>query len=302
MGFVMKKDMFDEIVKNKIKTVIIFIVFFVFIMLVGVALKYIFSYSGFGILFFAGLFAIVFAIVGYYSGDKLVLATSNAVLADEQKYMHLHNLVEGLSISAGIPKPKVYIIPDSAPNAFATGRSPKHSSVAVTEGLLKILNREELEAVIAHETSHIQNQDIKIMTLVTILFGLVAMASDIAIRSLFWGSISGSRNRNSGQNPILLIVALFFIIISPIIALLIQMMISRNREYLADSNGASLTRYPKGLANALRKISSVNQPVKNATKGTAHFYISNPLKSKSKTSIFSTHPPIEERIKRLEQM
>ncbi len=299
----MKKDMFNEIRKNKFKTVLLFFLFFVFIMLVGLALKYIFSFSGFGILFFAGFFAVIFAIVGYYTGDKIVLATSRATLADENKYQHLHNLVEGLSISAGIPKPKVYVIPDVSPNAFATGRSPKHSSVAVTEGLLKILNREELEAVIAHEISHIQNQDIKIMTLVTILFGLIAMASDLAIRSLFWSSISGSRSRNSNQNPILLIIALIFIILAPIIAMLIQLMISRNREYLADSNGVSLTRYPKGLANALRKISSIDRPVASATKGTAHFYIANPLKKKSsKTSIFSTHPPIEERIKRLEQM
>ncbi len=295
--------MFEEITKNQIKTVILFIIFFVFIMLVGVALKYIFNFAGFGILFFAGLFAIVFAVVGYFTGDKIVLATSRAKLADEKKYQHLHNLVEGLSISAGIPKPKVYVISDPAPNAFATGRSPKHSSVAVTEGLLQILNREELEAVIAHEISHIRNQDIKIMTLVTILFGLVAMASDLAIRSLFWSSVTGSRNRNSGQNPIILIIALIFIILAPIIAVIIQMMISRNREYLADSKGASLTRYPQGLANALRKISQVNRPVAAATKGTAHFYIANPLKSKkSKTSIFSTHPPIEERIRRLEAM
>ncbi len=297
----MRKDMFSEIFKNKIKTVLLFVIFFVFIMLVGFAIKYIFDFAGFGILFFAGFFAIIFAVVGYFTGDKVVLATSRAKLADEQKYQHLHNLVEGLSISAGIPKPKVYVIPDKAPNAFATGRSPKHSSVAVTEGLLQILNREELEAVIAHEISHIQNQDIKIMTLVTILFGLVAMASDIAIRSLFWGSVTGSR-RSNGQNPVLLIIALVFVILAPVVAILIQMMISRNREYLADSNGASLTRYPKGLANALRKILDANTPVAAATKGTAHFYIANPLKSKKKTSIFSTHPPIEERIKRLEQM
>jgi heat shock protein HtpX len=299
----MRKDVFEEITKNKIKTVFLFLLFFVFVMLVGIALKYIFNFAGFGILFFAGFFAIIFAVVGYFTGDKVVLATSRATIADEQKYQYLHNLVEGLSMSAGIPKPKVYVIPDQAPNAFATGRSPKHSSVAVTDGLLQLLNREELEAVIAHEISHIQNQDIKIMTLVTILFGLIAMASDLAIRSLFWSSVTGSRNRNSNQNPVLLIIALVFIILAPIIAVIIQMMISRNREYLADSNGAALTRYPKGLANALRKISQVNRPVAAATKGTAHFYIANPLKQKkSKTSIFSTHPPIEERIKRLEEM
>jgi heat shock protein HtpX len=168
------------------------------------------------------------------------------------------------------------------------------------------MNREELEGVLAHELSHIQNQDIKIMTLVGVLFGLVAMVSDIVIRTMFWSSISGGSgsNRKGGGNAILLIIAVIFVILSPIIALLIQMTISRNREYLADSNAAKLTRYPQGLANALRKISKSNKSVKYATKGTAHFYISNPLKTnkKRKINLFSTHPPLEKRIEILESM
>jgi len=271
-------------------------------LVIGYCLKLIFSFAGFGILFFAGLFAIIFALIGYYSGDKIVLSTSKAKPIDEKnpKHKYLDNLVEGLAIAAGIPKPKVYVINDVSPNAFATGRDPKHSSVAVTSGLLELLNREELEGVIAHELSHIKNRDIKVMMIVTVLFGLIVMVSDIAFRSLIFGGASGGGNDNKG-GILVLVIAIAFVIFSPIIALLIQMSISRKREYLADASGAELTRYPKGLASALRKISSIDRPVASASKGSAHLYISNPLKRK-KRNLFSTHPPIEERIRRLEAM
>jgi len=277
-------------------------IFFILILVIGYCLKLIFSFAGFGILFFAGLFAIIFALIGYYSGDKIVLSTSKAKPIDEKnpKHKYLDNLVEGLAIAAGIPKPKVYVINDVSPNAFATGRDPKHSSVAVTSGLLELLNREELEGVIAHELSHIKNRDIKVMMIVTVLFGLIVMVSDIAFRSLIFGGASGGGNDNKG-GILVLVIAIAFVIFSPIIALLIQMSISRKREYLADASGAELTRYPKGLASALRKISSIDRPVASASKGSAHLYISNPLKRK-KRNLFSTHPPIEERIRRLEAM
>jgi heat shock protein HtpX len=296
------KSFYSEIRRNNIKTYFLMFIFFILILVIGYCLNLIFSFAGFGILFFAGLFAIIFALIGYYSGDKIVLSTSKAKPIDEKnpKHKYLDNLVEGLAIAAGIPKPKVYVINDVSPNAIATGRDPKHSSVAVTSGLLELLNREELEGVIAHELSHIKNRDIKVMMIVTVLFGLIVMVSDIAFRSLIFGGASGGGNDNKG-GILVLVIAIAFVIFSPIIALLIQMSISRKREYLADASGAELTRYPKGLASALRKISSIDRPVASASKGSAHLYISNPLKRK-KRNLFSTHPPIEERIRRLEAM
>lgn len=291
---------YSEIRNNNIKTYLLLFIFFIFILIIGYALKLVFAYSGYGILFFAGIFAIIYGLVGYYSGDKIVLSTSKAKLADERKYLHLHNVVEGIAIAAGIPKPKVYVINDPSPNAFATGRDPNHSSIAVTTGLLQALNREELEGVIAHELSHIRNRDIKVMTIVTVLFGLIVMVSDIALRSLIFGG--GSRGGDNKGSAIMLVIAIIFIILSPIVAAMIQMSISRKREYLADASGAHLTRYPQGLANALKKISSFNKPVASATKGSAHLYIANPLRGKRVSRLFATHPPIQERIKRLEAM
>lgn len=292
-----RRDIFDEVRNNKIKTVFLFIGFFAFIFLLAIAIKYIFNFTGFGILFIAGVIAIVYAIIGYYLGDKIVLATSRAREADEKKHIYLINLVEGLSLSAGIPKPKIYIIEDKSPNAFATGRNPKHSSLAVTTGLLEIMNRQELEGVIAHEISHIQNRDIQVMTVVSVLFGIVSITSDIALRGFLFG---GSDRDN--KNPLGLILAIVLVVLAPLFAFIIKMAMSRNREYLADSSAAKLTRYPQGLASALRKISGVNQPVKSASKGTAHLYIANPLSSGGMANMFSTHPPIEERVKRLEAM
>jgi len=298
-----KSDFYSEIRHNNLKTYILFFAFFVFIGIIGVALNYIFSDYGVGILFFAGFFAIIYALVGYYAGDKIVLATSRAKPIEPEKYpkhKFLDNLVEGLSIASGIPKPKVYIIEDKSPNAFATGRNPKKSSVAVTSGLLEVLNREELEGVIAHELSHVRNRDIKVMMIATVLFGLISMVSDIALRGIIFGGASGGNNDN--KNPVVLIIAIIFVILSPIVAMMIQLSISRKREYLADASGAKITRYPQGLANALRKISSVNVPVKSASRGSAHMYISSPFRGKNISNMFATHPPIEERIKRLESM
>lgn len=294
----MRRDVFSEINNNKIKTILLFVGFFAFIFILAIAIKYIFNFTGFGILFIAGVIAIIYAIIGYFAGDKIVLATSGAKEADEKKFIYLHNLVEGLAISAGIPKPKVYVIQDKSPNAFATGRNPKHSSLAVTTGLLEIMNRQELEGVIAHEMSHIHNRDIQVMTFVSVLFGIVSIASDIALR----GMIFGSNGNRDNKNMLGLILAIALVILAPLIALIIQMALSRNREYLADSSAGKLTRYPAGLASALKKIAAVNQPVKNASKGTAHLYIANPLLAGGLTNLFSTHPPIAERIKRLEAM
>ncbi len=282
-------DFHKEISKNNFKTYLLFLLFFALVFGLAYLLKLIFAASGFGILFFAGIIAIIYALVGYYTGDKIVLSVSKAKPADPKKYLYLHNVVEGLAIAAGVPKPKVYIINDPSPNAFATGRDPKHSSIAVTSGLLETLNREELEGVISHEMSHILNNDIKVMTMVSVLFGIVSIIADIGFRGILFG---GGGNDDNKGNFLLMLIAL-----APLFAMLIQMAISRNREYLADSTGAKLTRYPKGLADALLKISKYSQPVKVADQGTAHLYISDPLKKVS--SWFSTHPPIEERVKRL---
>ena len=292
-----KTDFYTEIRNNNFKTYLLLFFFFIFVILIAIALKHIFAFSGFGILFFAVVIAIIYALVGYYKGDKIVLSTSKAKPADEQKFMHLHNVVEGLAIAAGIPKPKVYIIQDDSPNAFATGRDPEHASVVVTTGLLKIMNREELEGVIGHELSHVRNRDIRVMTIVTVLFGLIAMASDIALRSLFWGG--GNRE---GNNQLMLIIAVVFVVLAPIVAMMIQMAISRKREFLADASSAQLTRYPQGLANALKKISQTTKPVAVATKGTAHMYIANPLRGRQFSKLFDTHPPIQKRIAKLESM
>ena len=296
-----RTDFYREIRNNNFKTFFLFFFFIGFVILIGVALRFVFPEFGYGILFFAGFFAIIYALVGYFAGDKIVLSTSRAKPINpdkDPKHKYLDNLVEGLSMAAGVPKPKVYIIPDKSPNAFATGRNPEKSSLAVTSGLLEILNREELEGVVAHELAHIKNRDIKVMTIATVLFGLVMMVSDIALRGLIFGGARSSENRS----PVLLIIAIIFIILSPIIAAMIQMSISRKREYLADATGAKLTRYPRGLANALRKISGTNIPVSGASRGTAHLYIANPFRGRSVSKMFSTHPPIEERIKRLENM
>jgi heat shock protein HtpX len=298
-----KTNFYREVRNNNLKTYMLFFIFFVFIGLIGIALNFIFSDFGVGILFFAGLFAIIYALVGYFSGDKIVLSTSRAKPIDPDKnpkHKYLDNLVEGLSMASGLPKPKVYIIEDKSPNAFATGRNPEKSSIAVTSGLLEVLNREELEGVVAHELSHIKNRDIKVMTMTTVLFGLIMMVSDIALRGLIFGGASQGGNDN--KSPVLLILAIALVVLSPIIAAIIQMTISRKREYLADASGAQMTRYPQGLANALKKISGVNIPVRSASRGSAHLYIANPFRGKGISGMFATHPPIEDRIKKLEAM
>ena len=258
----------------------------------------------------AGLFVLPFALAissvsalgSYFAGDKIVLGMSQAHEVTDQQEPQLHHVIEELAIGAGIPKPKVYVIEDSAPNAFATGRDPKHSSVAVTRGLLTKLDRNELQGVLAHELSHVRNFDIRVMLIVAVLLGMVALISDWIFRSMFWGG--RGRDRDRGGNPILLVVAIVLAILTPIIAQLIQLAVSRRREYLADASGALLTRYPAGLASALRKIAADKDALEVANKATAPLYIANPLHDEPRflDGLFDTHPPIQERIKRLEAM
>jgi len=243
------------------------------------------------------------ALASYFAGDKLILAQSQARELGPSEEPQLRNIVEALALGLGIPTPKIYVIEDSAPNAFATGRDPRHASIAVTRGLLDKLDRTELEGVIAHEMSHVVNRDIRVMLLVTVLVGTVALLSDWMLRSFAWGG-GGRRGRDRGGGGIILIIAIALAILTPIVATLIQLAVSRQREYLADASGALLTRYPLGLANALRKIAADTEALEVANKATASLYIANPLKDAPRAldGLFDTHPPIAERIRRLEAM
>ncbi|MDQ5930889.1 MAG: heat shock protein HtpX, partial [Patescibacteria group bacterium] len=229
-------------------------------------------YNNPGILVFAFIFSLVMNIASFWFSDKIALASARAVPADEKEFLELHRIVENLAITAGLPKPRVYIIADMSPNAFATGRNKEHAAVAVTTGLLQILDRNELEGVIAHELAHIGNRDILLQSMVVVLVGFVSLLANIFLRSMAWGGGGNNDDRKGGS--ILAIVGIVLLILSPIIAQLIQLAISRKREFLADATGALLTRYPEGLARALQKISSAGIPMKNASDATAHMYIS----------------------------
>jgi len=247
----------------------------------------------------AAIIAIVMSFVTYYSSDKIALSISRAKPADSNRYRQYYNIVEALYIGTGLHKPKLYVIEDDSINAFATVRNYKNSAIAVTTGALKKLNREELEGVIAHELSHIKNRDMLVMTLASVMAGFIILLSDIFLRTMWF---SGGDRRRSNINVILFIIGLVLLIISPIIAQIIKLAISRKREFLADASAALITRNPIGLANALKKIKKDALPTKVATKATAHLFISNPLKDSGFSRLFSTHPPIEERIKKLEEM
>lgn len=252
------------------------------------------------ILYIAVAVSIVMNVTGYWFSDKIALKVSNAHPAPESEYRDLHNIVENLAITAGLPKPKVYIIPDPAPNAFATGRNKDHAAVAVTTGLLERLDRSELEGVIAHELAHIGNKDILISTIAVVLAGFVSIVADFFLRSSMHRS--GDNNKAGG---LMVIIGIVLMILAPIFATLIRLAISRKREFLADATGALLTRYPEGLAKALEKISSYNSPMQKASDATAHMYISNPFGAKARKGLhhlFATHPPVEKRLAALRDM
>lgn len=294
--------MYEQIASNIRRS---YLLIFAFILLIC-GLGYLFSETtGYPeILPLALVFAIVSSIGSYYYSDKIVLAMSNARPATKEEHAFLINSVEGLAIAAGIPVPKIYVIDDTAPNAFATGRDPEHAVICVTTGLMQKLNRIELEGVISHEMAHIKGFDIRLMALVAVLAGTVVLISDWLLRSMRFGFIRRNRNRGSGGNPLVLAIALIAALLAPLIALLMQLAISRKREFLADAQGALLTRYPEGLASALEKIASDTEPLEAANKATAHMYIYNPLRDYGGwlNNLFSTHPPIEERIRRLRSM
>ena len=297
--------MYEQITRNKWKS--FFLVFF-FLCLIF-ALTWLFGeLTGLGPhgLVLAVILALAMTVGSYYYSDKIVLAISRAKPVKKEDYPYLYNVVEGLAIAAGLPKPRCYIIDDTAPNAFASGRNPKNSVIVVTKGLLEKMNRVELEGVIAHEVAHIKNYDVLVQTLAVVMVGVVALLSDWILRSFFWGGgRKKGRSRGGGSgSQVLIVVGLVLAILSPLIAQLIRLAISRKREFLADANGALLTRYPPGLASALKKLAADKEPLEAANKATAHLYTINPLKDiKGKVNaLFSTHPPIEQRITALEKM
>jgi len=298
---------YNNIGSNKRKTWLLM----AFFMLLFLGVSYVIGRSmGYG-LSFVGIMLIISGImnwVSYYYSDKIVLSMSGAKPADENQHRELIDLVENMTIASGLPMPKVYVIEDPALNAFATGRDPKHAAVAATTGILQALSKSELEGVIGHELSHIKNYDTRLMSVVSILAGSLAILADFFMRGLLWGGIGGDRE-NRSPNAIFLILGIAAAILAPIAATLIQLAISRRREFLADADGALLTRYPEGLARALEKIAGDRHVMKKASNATAHLFIENPFKTdtsrKSKSflaGLFSTHPSVEERIKILRSM
>ncbi len=296
--------MYQQISENKVKTYILFFFFFIFI--IGLSWVIGTAYQIDWLLPVAVVVSVIQALVSYYYSDKIALAVSHARPVKKKDNLYLYNLVENLAITAGLPMPRVYEIDDTAINAFATGRDPKHAAVAVTRGAMEKLKNEELEGVLAHELSHVGNYDIRVSTMVVVLVGTIALISDMFLRNMFW--FGGGRRRDSesgGQlQAILMIAAIVLAILAPLIATLVQLAVSRKREYLADASGALLTRYPEGLASALEKIKQDHEPLEVANKATAHLYFANPLKDYKGqlNTMFSTHPPIEDRIKRLREM
>ncbi len=291
--------MYSQITANKQKSVFLIVFFIALVVGLGWFIDRYYQAGG-SILVIALLYSLVSAGVSYFAGDKIALATSGAKEIKKSDYPELYRLIENLCIADGIPMPKIHVIEDPAPNAFATGRTPQTASIAFTTGLLQQLTRTELEGVAAHELSHVKNYDTRVMAIVLVLVGVVAVMADIFLRVSWFG---GDRRRDREGGGILMIIGLVAIILAPIVAQLVKLAISRRREYLADASGALLTRYPEGLANALVKIGAYDQPMRRTSSASAHLYISNPFGARSKlTNLFSTHPPIEERIKALRQM
>lgn len=287
--------MYSQIASNKRKTILLMLVF------VGLvsAIAYAFSlyFGNDSIVVYALAFSIIYSLVSYFGSAKIALSMSGAKPIEKRNAPELYRTVENLTIASGMPMPQVYIIDDPAPNAFATGRDPKHSYVAVTSGLLEIMDKTELEGVIAHELSHVRNYDIRVMAITAALVSVIAILSDMLMRMSIWGG-DDDNNSNIG-----IFIAIAVAIITPLIAMLVQLAVSRKREYLADASGAEMTRYPEGLASALRKLGAYSKPMQHASTATSHLFISNPLGKKGiGLALLSTHPPIEDRIAKLEHM
>lgn len=293
--------MYNQITSNKRQSVILVMVFIIVIIGLGFLFDVTNGVGNYTGVFFAIIFSLVMTMISYFQGDKIALFSSGAKNTTREENPYVYRMVENLCITSGLPVPKVYIIQDEAINAFATGRNPATASIAVTTGAIEKLTNEELEGVLAHEMSHVQNYDIRFMTLVAVLVGSISILANILLRSS-WLPKRNNDREGGNLGVILMVVGIVFAILSPIIAELIKLAISRRREYLADASGSLLTRYPEGLASALEKIAAENQPMKNASQATAHLFFANPFSGKKLFQIFSTHPPIEERIKKLRSM
>ncbi|MBI4252689.1 M48 family metalloprotease [Candidatus Uhrbacteria bacterium] len=293
--------MYNQITANKRKTFFLIALFTLIIWGIGAIFGYLYGSPWYGVVPAVAL-SLIMTLVSYYSGDKIALASSGAKrVSSRDENPYAWNMIENLCIAQGLPMPALYIIDDPAINAFATGRDPRHASVAVTTGAIQKLENEELEGVLAHELSHVKNYDILVMTIVVVLVGVIVLLSDWLFRAQFFG---GNNDRGKGGHPALLIIGLALMILAPVIAELIKLAVSRQREYLADASGALATRYPEGLAVALEKIGQETRPLVHANHATAHLYFSNPFKGSKDwmMRLFSTHPPIEDRIARLRGM
>jgi heat shock protein HtpX len=303
--------LYEQITRNKVRSVLLVLAVLVLAGGIGYLFGYFFGGGLFGLVLALGI-AAVMSIASYRYGDRIVLRVSRARPAGEQEYPKLHNLMEGLAIAAGIPKPDLYVIPEPAPNAFATGRDPEHASVAVTQGLIDTMNRVELEGVLAHELAHVKNRDMLVNTLAATLVGVVVLLAGWMRWGMFWGGMGRGRDRGGGggSNPaaiVFLILAVVAIVLAPLAAQLIRFAVSRRREFLADADGALLSRYPPGLASALRKIGAAPNTMRVANNATAHLWFSQPSRAVGEghsriERLFSTHPPIEERVRILEEM
>jgi heat shock protein HtpX len=292
--------MYKEIESNKRNSIILMMIFIFVLIGIGLGLDYFWGEGSYSIVWVAIIISLLMTSVSYFKGDKIALASTGAKKIKKEENTYVYRLVENLCITAGLAMPQIYIIEDPAINAFATGRDPNKSSIALTRGAIEKLENEELEGVIAHELSHIKNYDIRFMTMVAVLVGSIVLISDIFIRSQFLGN---RRQKKDKDGSLFLIIGIVLAILSPIIAEIIKLAISRKREYLADASASLLTRYPTGLANALEKIKNENLKLIRSSKATAPLFISSPFNNKSKkVSWFSTHPPIENRIAKLKRM
>lgn len=287
--------MYSEISSNKRKTWLIMVLFLAIIGLLGWLFSGVYGEPGF--FYLALIFGGVYALIQYFAAAKLALAMNGAKEVTKKEEPTLYRVVENLAITTGMPMPKVYVIEDPAPNAFATGRDPQHAVVAASRGLLNIMEKDELEAVMAHEMGHVKNYDIRVMMIVFGLVAAIGLIADMFLRMMWF---NGDRDRNA--SPIFLIVGIVAAILAPLIAMMVQLAVSRRREYLADSTGALTTRYPEGLARALEKIRDHGSAMKRQNTATAHLFFANPLKGKGLSKLFSTHPPLDDRIARLRKM
>ena len=291
---------YTQVANNRARTWVFLGIYVALILVLGYVVASV--YGSVDILLLAGVIAVAQGAVSYWYADSIALATAHAQVLDKERYSRVYRLMENLTITAGLPMPRLYLIPDTAMNAFATGRDPRHAAIAVTAGLLESLDDNELSGVLAHELSHVGNEDIRLSSMVMVMAGLIALVSDLFLRSMFWGG--GRRRTNDGNGDsgaIVMVVGIVLALLAPLAATLIQLAISRRREFMADADGVLLTRYPQGLISALQKIGADDEPLSVANSGTAHMYFKNPLHSGWFKGLFDTHPPIPDRIKALQE-